>query len=143
MFFAIRIALALFVGQVAGYTTPHFPLYIAEAAIVEAAALVAPRAPLRFAVLSGLGIGTVGLAAEWGWSHVWMPHPWPASMLVPAVILALAAAVAGSILGARMSQSLAMPESERAGLPPIAPRAAASGSRCSRGRAARRASCAS
>jgi hypothetical protein len=125
MFFAIRIALALFVGHVAGYTTPHFPLYIAEAAVVEAAAFAAPRAPLRFAVLSGLGIGTVGLAAEWGWSHVWMPHPWPASMLVPAVILALAAAVAGSILGARMSQSLAMPESERAGLPPIASRAAA------------------
>jgi hypothetical protein len=125
MFFAIRIALALFVGQVAGYTTPHFPLYIAEAAVVEAAAFAAPRAPLRFAVLSGLGIGTVGLAAEWGWSHVWMPHPWPASMLVPAAILALAAAVAGSILGARMSQSLAMPESERAGLPPIASRAVA------------------
>jgi hypothetical protein len=125
MFFAIRIALALFVGQVAGYTTPHFPLYIAEAAVVEAAAFAAPRSPLRFAVLSGLGIGTVGLAAEWGWSHVWMPHPWPASMLVPAAILALAAAVAGSILGARMSQSLAMPESERAGLPPIASRAVA------------------
>jgi hypothetical protein len=123
MFFAIRIALALFVGQIAGYTTPHFPLYVAEAAVVELAALAAPRAPLRFAVLSGLGIGTVGLAAEWGWSHVWMPHPWPASMLVPAVILALAAALAGSVLGARMSQSLAMPQSERAGLPPIAPRA--------------------
>jgi hypothetical protein len=123
MFFAIRIALALFVGEIAGYTTPHFPLYVAEAAVVELAALAAPRAPLRFAVLSGLGIGTVGLAAEWGWSHVWMPHPWPASMLVPAVILALAAALAGSVLGARMSQSLAMPDSERAGLPPIAPRA--------------------
>jgi hypothetical protein len=123
MFFAIRIALALFVGEIAGYTTPHFPLYVAEAAVVELAALAAPRAPLRFAVLSGLGIGTVGLAAEWGWSHVWMPHPWSASMLVPAVILALAAALAGSVLGARMSQSLAMPDSERAGLPPIAPRA--------------------
>jgi hypothetical protein len=122
MFFVIRIALALFVGQVAGYTTPHFPLYVTEAAVVELAALAAPRAPLRFALLSGLGIGTVGLAAEWGWSHVWMPHPWPASMLMPAVVLALAAAVAGSVLGARMSQSLAMPESERASLPAIAPR---------------------
>jgi hypothetical protein len=125
MFFVIRIALALFVGQVAGYTTPHFPLYIAEAAVVELAALAAPRAPLRFALLSGLGIGTIGLAAEWGWSHVWMPHPWPVSMLVPAVVLALAAALAGSVLGARMSQSLAMPDSERAALPAIAPRAVA------------------
>ena len=125
MFFVIRIALALFVGQIAGYTTPHFPLYIAEAAAVEAAAFAAPRSPLRFALLSGLGIGTVGLAAEWAWSHVWMPHPWPASMLVPAVVLSLAAGLAGSVLGARLSQSLAMPESERAGLPAIAPRVVA------------------
>jgi hypothetical protein len=125
MFFVIRIALALFVGQVAGYTTPHFPLYVAEAAVVELAALAAPRAPLRFALLSGLGIGTIGLAAEWGWSHVWMPHPWPASMLVAAVVLAVAAGLAGSVLGARMSQSLAMPDSERAALPAIAPRAVA------------------
>jgi hypothetical protein len=125
MFFVIRGGLALFVGQIAGYTTPHFPLYVVEAAVVELAALAAPRAPLRFAVLSGLGIGTVGLAAEWGWSHVWMPHPWPASMLVPAVILALAAALAGSVLGARMSQSLAMPESERAALPAIGGRVVA------------------
>jgi hypothetical protein len=125
MFFAIRIALALFVGQIAGYTTPHFPLYVAEAAVVELAALAAPRAPLRFALLSGVGIGTIGLAAEWGWSHVWMPHPWPASMLVPAVVLAVAAGLAGSVLGARMSQSLAMPDSERAALPAIAPRAVA------------------
>jgi hypothetical protein len=125
MYFFIRGGLALFVGEVAGYTTPHFPLYLAEAAVVELAALAAPRAPLRFAVLSGLGIGTIGFAAEWGWSHVWMPNPWPASMLTQAAILALAAALAGSVLGARMSQSLAMPESERAALPAIAPRAVA------------------
>jgi hypothetical protein len=125
MYFVIRGGLALFVGEVAGYTTPHFPLYIAEAAVVELAALAAPRAPLRFAALSGLGIGTVGFAAEWGWSHVWMPHPWPASMLVQAAVLALAAGLAGSVLGARMSQSLAMPESERAALPAIAPRVVA------------------
>jgi hypothetical protein len=54
-----------------------------------------------------------------------MPHPWPASMLVPAVVLAVAAGLAGSVLGARMSQSLAMPGSERAALPAIAPRAVA------------------
>src|SRR3954452_6799193 len=125
MYFAIRGLLALFVGVVVGYTTPRFPLYLAEAAAVELAALAAPRAPLRFALLGGLGIGTIGLAVEWGWSHVWMPHPWPASMLVPAVVLALAAGLAGSVLGARMSQSLAMPGSERAALPAMAPRAVA------------------
>jgi hypothetical protein len=125
MFFAIRGALALFVGEVAGYTTPHFPLYLAEAAVVEVAALAAARSPLRFALLSGLGIGTVGLAAEWGWSHVWMPHPWPASLLPQAAILTLAAALAGSVLGARMSQSLAEPGSHRATLPAVPARAVA------------------
>jgi hypothetical protein len=40
-------------------------------------------------------------------------------------VLALAAGLAGSVLGARMSQSLAMPGSERAALPAIAPRAVA------------------
>jgi hypothetical protein len=106
MFFFIRGVRALCLGVVAGYTTPHFPLYVAEAAVVEVAALAAPRAPLRFALLAGAGIGTVGLAAEWGWSHVWMPHPWPASMLVAAVVLAIVAALAASaVLGARLSQS--------------------------------------
>jgi hypothetical protein len=125
LYFAIRGLLALFVGVVVGYTTPHFPLYLAEAAAVELAALAAPRAPLRFALLSGLGIGTLGLAAEWGWSHVWMAHPWPASLLPQALILALAAGVAGSVLGARIGQSLAMPGSERAGLPAIPGRSVA------------------
>src|SRR5262245_13558005 len=81
MFLVIRGALALFVGVAAGYTTPHFPLYIAEAAIVEVAALVFARRPLAFALAAGAGIGTVGFAAEWGWGHVWLAHPWPASVL--------------------------------------------------------------
>jgi hypothetical protein len=119
MYFVIRGALALFVGVVVGYTTPRFPLYLAEAAAVEVAALAFPRAPLRFALLGGLGIGTLGLAAEWGWSHVWMAHPWPASLLPGAPMLAIAAAVAGSVLGARIGQSLAMPGSARAALPAI------------------------
>jgi hypothetical protein len=125
IYFLIRGGLAFFDWKIAGYTTPHFPLYIAEAAVVELAALVAPRSPLRYALLSGLGIGTVGLAAEWGWSHVWMPHPWPASLLPQAPILALAAALAGSVLGARMSQSLAEPGSARAALPAMPARVVA------------------
>jgi hypothetical protein len=125
LYFAIRGLLALFVGVVVGYTTPHFPLYLAEAAVVELAALAAPRAPLRFALLSGLGIGTLGLAAEWGWSHIWMAHPWPAWLLPQALVLALAAGLAGSVLGARIGQSLAMPGSERARLPAIPGRSVA------------------
>jgi hypothetical protein len=128
MFLAIRAALALFVGVVAGYTTPHFPLYVAEAAVVELAALAFARRPLAFALAAGAGIGTVGFAAEWGWSHVWMAHPWPASMLGAAAPLALVAGVGGAVLGARISQSLALEGSERARLAPIpGPAVAAAG----------------
>ena len=119
MFLVIRGVLALFVGVVAGYTTPHFPLYVAEAAVVELAALAFARRPLAFALAAGAGIGTVGLAAEWGWSHVWMAHPWPASMLGAAGPLALVAGLGGAVLGARISQSLALEGSDRAALPPI------------------------
>jgi hypothetical protein len=119
MFLVIRGALALLVGVVAGYTTPHFPLYVAEAAVVEVAALAFARRPFAFALVAGAGVGTAGFAAEWAWSHVWMPHPWPASMLGAALPLALVAGVAGAILGARISQSLALAGSERARLAPI------------------------
>src|SRR3954463_12033612 len=94
MFLVVRAVLALFVGVVAGYTTPHFPLYVAEAAVVEVAALVFARRPSVFAVAAGVGIGTVGFAAEYGWSHVWTAHPWPGSMLGAALPLALPAGVA-------------------------------------------------
>src|SRR4051794_5553613 len=128
MFLAIRAALALFVGLVAGYTTPHFPLYVAEAAVVEVAAVAFARRPLAFALAAGAGVGTIGFSAEWGWSHVWMAHPWPASMLGAAAPLALLAGVGGAILGARISQSLALEGSAPAALPPIpAPAVAAAG----------------
>ena len=45
-------------------------------------------------------IGTVGLAAEWGWSHIWMPIPWPTEILPQVAALGLAAALAGSLIGA-------------------------------------------
>jgi hypothetical protein len=110
LFLVIRGLLALFVGELAGFTTPHFPLYIAEALVVEAAALAAGASRARFALLAGAGIGTVGLAAEWAWSHVWMPHPWPASLMPEALVLALIAGIGGALLGARIAQALAVDE---------------------------------
>src|SRR4029450_9787884 len=84
-----------------GESTPHFPLYLAEALLVEgAAALLLTRRPLAFGAIAGVLIGTVGTAAEWGWSHVWMPLPWP-SALLPEVIAGTAlAGLGGGVLGA-------------------------------------------
>ena len=85
LFVAVRGGVSLLVGPVFGETTPHFPLYVVEAVLVE---LVAMRGlvarPLAFGAVAGALIGTVGLAAEWGWSHVWMPLAWPESMLAEA-----------------------------------------------------------
>jgi hypothetical protein len=101
-FIVVRALLAIFVGPVLGHTTPRFPLYVVEALVVELAALVAIRSPLRFALLAGTGIGSIGFAAEWGWSHVWMTHPWTGSMLPEALLGALLVGSAGALLGARI-----------------------------------------
>ena len=100
-FIAMRGLLALGVHDSLGQSLPHFPLYIAEALLVEGVALVvSPKRPLVFGAVAGALIGTVGLAAEWGWSHLWMPIPWPAEILPETIALGFAMAVAGSLIGA-------------------------------------------
>jgi hypothetical protein len=120
LFVSIRGFVALLVGPIFGETVPHFPLYLAEAALVELAALrVSPQRPLAFGAVCGGLIGTAGLSAEWGWSQVWMPLPWPTSMLPAAAALGLAAALAGALLGALIGSALAsdrIPRPRRAGV---------------------------
>jgi len=100
-FLVARGVLALLIGPVLGETTPHMPLYVVEALVVEAVALrVSNDRPLAFGLWSGLGIGTVGLASEWAWSHFWMPIPWPAAAFPEAALVGLAIALAASLIGA-------------------------------------------
>jgi hypothetical protein len=109
-FLAIRGVVSLLVGPVAGETTPHLPLYLAEAAIVELVAVwIGTRRSYRFGAVAGLLIGTVGLAAEWGWSHLWMPIPWPSSLLAEAVTITPIVGVAGGLVGAFVGTALASP----------------------------------
>jgi len=100
-FIITRLLLNLIVHNSLDESLTHFPLYIVEALCVEAAALlVATRRPLAFGLTAGALIGTVGLAAEWGWSHVWMPLPWSVHILPETIALGLGMAIAASILGA-------------------------------------------
>jgi hypothetical protein len=100
-FLAMRGLLALTIGPVLGETTPHLPLYLVEALVIEAVALrVSAERPLAFGLWAGLGIGTVGLAAEWAWSQVLMPIPWPSTMLLETVVAGLAVALASATIGA-------------------------------------------
>jgi hypothetical protein len=113
-FIVLRGALALAIGPLLGQTLPHFPLYIVEALMVEAIALrVSTERPLRFGLWAGLGIGTVGLAAEWAWSQLWMPLPWPIAMLPEGALLGFAAALAGATIGAWMGSHLTVERGER------------------------------
>jgi hypothetical protein len=113
-FIVLRGALALAIGPLLGQTLPHFPLYIAEALVVEAIALrISTQRPLRFGLWAGLGIGTIGLAAEWAWSHLWMPLPWPTAMLPAGALIGFAAAMAGALIGAWMGSHLAVERPER------------------------------
>jgi hypothetical protein len=85
---------------------PHFPLYLASAACIELVALVRWRNALSFGAAAGLSAGTVGFAAEWGWSHVFMPHGWTASILPEAAILSAIAGTAAGIIGARIAAAI-------------------------------------
>jgi hypothetical protein len=106
-FIVLRGLIALLVGPVLGLNTLHFPLYLAEAGLVElAAARIGTDRPVRLGIVAGALIGTVGLAAEWGWSHVWMPIPWPSSLLPQAIPLGLLAALAGGTLGGYVGGAL-------------------------------------
>jgi hypothetical protein len=109
-FLAIRGFVTLIVGPVAGETVPHFPLYAVEALIVELVALrVSTERPYRFGALAGLGIGTLGFAAEWGWSHIWMPLPWPQPLLAEALPLVPIVGIAAGVLGGFVGTALGAP----------------------------------
>ena len=113
-FLLMRGLLTVIIGPVFGMSTLHFPLYVVEALLVEAVALrVSSRRPLTLGLVSGVLIGTVGLAAEWGWSHLWMPLPWPTSMLLPAAVLGFAAAVFAGVLGGFVGRALTSHAHER------------------------------
>src|SRR3954447_1004030 len=117
-YLVVRGFLTIMVGVVFGQTLPHFPLYVVEAFMVEGAALlITTRRPVRYGAVAGLLIGTFGLAAEWGWSEVWMTMAWPSSLLPEAVIFGLLAAVSGGVIGAAIGRALAPPVKELAPTP--------------------------
>ncbi len=113
-FLVLRGLLTLVIGPVFGMSTLHFPLYLVEALLVEAAAARIPAArPLALGAVSGALIGTIGLAAEWGWSHVWMPLPWTESMLPAAATLGFVAALSAGVLGGYVGRALTARGPER------------------------------
>jgi len=126
VYLVIRGLLSLYVGPITGHTPLHFPLYIAEAIVVELVALrIAADRPVRFGALAGLGIGTIGLAAEWAWSHIWWTMSWGSALLPEGIIAGLLAGVAGGVIGGFVGGCLRTAEAERRQEARWAPAAAA------------------
>ena len=119
-FIVVRSLWMLVIGYGFELSMPHLPLYLAEAALVELAALVVPvTQQVRFGAVAGALIGTVGVAAEWAWSQVAFPLPW-GSVLWQGYVLAALAGVAGGVLGGLTGRALLPPEASRAPTPRLA-----------------------
>ena len=106
MFLVLRGSIALLVGAALNHTVPRFPLYVAAAVCVEVVAALAGTArTLRFGVISGAALGTIGLVAEGVWIDAsgWLDTS--PRLAVPATVLGLLAGVSAAVLGAGLGRA--------------------------------------
>ena len=106
-FIGLRLALLLLVGGALNHTYPRFPLYLVGAVCVEVVAyLIGTRNTLKFGLVAGAAVGTIGLAGEMIWVDAsgWFKVE-PSALLLPAVVLSLVAAVAAAVLGAGLGRA--------------------------------------
>ncbi|HET6738827.1 MAG TPA: hypothetical protein VFH76_07835 [Kribbella sp.] len=101
VYLVIRGGIAFAVAQPLGEIVGHFPLLVVEAVLVELAAFaLGNKNRFRLGVVAGVLIGTVGVVAEYAWSHVWMPIAWPSSMLPSAIGYGVLAGIGAGLVGA-------------------------------------------
>src|SRR3954468_7750586 len=91
--------------HVAGEAAPAVPLFVPEGIAIELAFL-ARRGWAGTSILAGALVGTLGFAGEWAWTHVAMPIAWTPALLPEAAIMALAAGIAGAVIGAELGGAL-------------------------------------
>ena len=106
--YALIRSTGILVPVLAGVSAPSMPLLLGSALCVELLALrLDPRRRmLAFGATAGLLCGTVGFAAEYGWSQIAMPLPWTSALLPEGLIYAALAGVAGGLLGALFAAAL-------------------------------------
>jgi len=104
-FIVLRGIIALLVGGALNHSIPRFPLYLVAAVGVEAVALgLGTELRLRFALVSGATIATVGLAAELAWVDLSGWGSVSTSGLPVAVVLSVVAAAVAALLGVALVQ---------------------------------------
>ncbi len=104
-YLGVRGFLILIVSTALNHTVVHFATYLIPALCVELAAVIAkPENRAKFALTSGVLLGTVGLAAELAWMPLtgWLEVT--PSLLPKAVPLAFVAAIAASFIGVRLGR---------------------------------------
>jgi hypothetical protein len=109
VYLVIRGGIAWAVDQPLGEILGHFPLLIVEAVLIELVALaLGNKQRFRLGIVAGALIGTVGVVAEYAWSHIWMPIPWPPVMLPSAlgygVVTGIGAGMVGAWLATRYAE---------------------------------------
>ncbi|MEY2432611.1 MAG: hypothetical protein QOC92_2336 [Acidimicrobiaceae bacterium] len=107
---AIALALATFLPESIGlmsstgdngFVPTRTPgMFLASAVAVELAALLfGTERRLRFAITSGVGVATIGLAGEWLWNRN-ATQPWNGVLMRDAVIIGGVVAIGAAVLGA-------------------------------------------
>jgi hypothetical protein len=120
VYLIIRGGIAWAVDQPLGEILGHFPLLIVEAVLVELVALaLGNRDRFRLGVVAGALIGTVGVLAEYGWSQVWMPIRWPASLLPSALGFGVFAGIGAGLVGAWLATRYAEVAGEVRAVPSV------------------------
>lgn len=117
--FAIQVTGFLDFGSEDGgpVDTRFAATFLVSGVVVELVArLLGTQDRLRFAIVSGLGIGTVGLAGEWAWNADAF-QPWQSAMLPEAVILGAIGAVGASVLGVAFARAIIPEHAEARALP--------------------------
>jgi hypothetical protein len=106
--YAIVRLLATLMPVLAGRSPSAMPLLLASALCVELAAIAAaPRArPLVFGAIAGLACGSIGFAAEYGWSQLVMPLPWQPGLIAEGLPTSIGAGLAGGMLGTLLACGL-------------------------------------
>ena len=81
-------------------------VYIGSAVLVELVALaLGTRDRLRFALVSGAAIGTLGLGVEWLW-NTGAHQPWTGALLPDALIVGAVAAVSAALVGGAIADTI-------------------------------------
>ncbi|HEX7166627.1 MAG TPA: hypothetical protein VF230_06580 [Acidimicrobiales bacterium] len=96
-------------GETGPVDTRSPALYIGSALLVELLArAIGTERVVRFAIATGVLVGTVGLATEWAW-NAGAYQPWRASLLPDALVLSLIGAVGAALAGAAFARVVLKP----------------------------------